>query len=395
MSTTSILDDSVRGRYINDYIAGVESRRVYDQFTYPISQDKEILQRSTSITVPFLSSMSISAQTISETVDITPQTLRDTTASLTPTSRGDAIQDSELLLKQSYTDYGQQRFRVVGDNMMETLEALLVDTALAGSMVSRYVARASLDAGTALHRLSYAAFAKAESYLTAMMCPQWVEQEGQGYWAAAFHPDIYYDLRTSTPIVEIAEYQNANVILNNELGALGRFRLVVSPWAKVFMSAGLANGTAAAYTLSAAASALDKSLSITTATNVASGRLLTVGTIETGDTFYPMNERVDHVSGTTTSVIVGQGSNGGLKYDHANGSTVSNADSVYPVLFGGPMSIAKAYASDVGEYGEVVGPKMSGNLDQFVSLGWKFYGGYGRINENWLIRGEYSSSLDA
>jgi hypothetical protein len=262
-------------------------------------------------------------------------------------------------------------------------------------MVSRGAARASIDAGTTGHRLSYAAFAKAESYLTAGMCPQWVEEGGNGHWMAAFHPDVYYDLRTSTPIVEIAEYQKPGIILNQELGTLGRFKLVVSPWAKVFMSAGIANGTAAAYTLSADANALAKSVSIATATNVASGRLLTIGTLETGNTFYPMNERVDHVSGTTTSVIVGSGPNGGLKYDHDSGEAVSNADSVYPVLFGGPMSIAKAYAGDVGEYGEVVGPQRSGNVDQFVTLGWKWYGGYGRINENWLVRGEYSSSLDA
>lgn len=394
MSTTSVLSNSVRGRYINDYIWGAMRRRVYDQFCYPISKDKDILQRSNSVTIPFLSSMTISANTISETVDITPQTLRDTTASVTPSSRADAIQDSELLLLQSYTDYGAARFRVVGENMMDTIEAQNIDASLAGSMVSRAAARASLDAGTAGNRLNYAAFAKAESYLTAMGCPQWIDGEA-GAWAAAFHPDVYYDLRTATPIVEIAEYQKANIILNNELGSLGRFRLVVSPHAKIFMGAGADNATSSAYTLSAAANALATSLSIGTATNVASGRFLKIGTEETANTFYPMNERVDHVSGTTTSVIVGQGPNGGLKYDHASGEAVRNADDVFPVLFGGPQSVAKVYAVDVGEYGQVVGPKRDGIVDQFVSLGWKFYGGFGIINQNWLVRGEYSSSLDA
>jgi len=92
---------------------------------------------------------------------------------------------------------------------------------------------------------------------------------------------------------------------------------------------------------------------------------------------------------------VGAGANGGFKFEHASGTAVRNADSVYPVLWGGPKSLAKVYATEVGEFGEVVGPKMSGMVDQFVSLAWKWYGDYAIVNENWLVRGEYASSLDA
>ena len=92
--------------------------------------------------------------------------------------------------------------------------------------------------------------------------------------------------------------------------------------------------------------------------------------------------------------LVGGGSNGGLKYDHASGTGINNNDSVYTCLFGGPKSIAKVYAPDIGEFGEVVGPKRDGLLDQFVSLGWKWHGAYAIMNENWLTRWEGSSSLD-
>jgi hypothetical protein len=59
------------------------------------------------------------------------------------------------------------------------------------------------------------------------------------------------------------------------------------------------------------------------------------------------------------------------------------------------MSLAKVYATEVGEFGEVVGPLRQGFVEQWVSLGWKWYGQYGRISENWLARGEYSASMDA
>jgi len=55
----------------------------------------------------------------------------------------------------------------------------------------------------------------------------------------------------------------------------------------------------------------------------------------------------------------------------------------------------KAYDPMVGEFGEVVGPKKEGLLDQFVTLGWKWYGAYARPIENRIIRGEYSLSRDA
>ena len=92
--------------------------------------------------------------------------------------------------------------------------------------------------------------------------------------------------------------------------------------------------------------------------------------------------------------LVGSGSNGGLRYDHATGVAVRNADSVYPVAYGGPNSLVKMYAPDVGEFGDIV-IKKQGMLDQFFSVGWKFYGNYGLIAENRLARGEYSSSADA
>ena len=54
----------------------------------------------------------------------------------------------------------------------------------------------------------------------------------------------------------------------------------------------------------------------------------------------------------------------------------------------------KVFASEVGEFGEVVGPMKDGSAEQWTSLAWKWFGGYGRMAENYLIRGEYSSSLD-
>lgn len=397
MSTVAQLSSAVRARYMPDYIRGVENRKLYELMCYPIAKDKEILQNSSSVYTPYLSDMNITAQTISETVDIPPQNLRDTTADITPTSRGDAIQDSEKLLLQAYTDYKAARFEKLGQNVVATLEALIIDSAMAGSLVQRYEARTGMDAGNANALLVDTEFFEAANLLKEMGCPQ-VQEDGINVtngFIAIMHPDVYFDLLAGGLIDDIASYQDKGIWLNGTLGTLNGFQIIASPFAKVFMGAGEDNATSlGADTLDAAHNALVKELSITTGTNAGSGRYLTVGSEETGTTFYPTNERVKHVSGTSTSIIVGSGPNGGLKFDHPSGTFVQNNDSVYPVLFGGPNSIAKIYAPEVGEFGEVVGPKKDGLLDQFVSLGWKWYGAYAIMNQNWLVRGEYASSLD-
>jgi N4-gp56 family major capsid protein len=398
MSTTTTLSNSVSGRYLNDYIEGVLARKVYDILCYPISGDRELMQRQTSITVPFLSGMAIGSSAISQTVDITPQTLKDATASLTPSSRGEAIQDSEELLLTTYTPYAAARYKVIGENMQDTIEAYSLETIMNGSLIHRAAARGSLDAGTSGHRASDSTFAVAKRLMQGLGCPMapGVAGEGTGALFAILHPDAYYDVKTGGNIVTIATYVNPGIIINNELGSLDDFRLIVTPWAKVMVGAGIDNTSAVATTLSAAEERLDKVMAVAASTNITVGAYLNVGSEETSSTLYPMTERVRYVSTSTLDItFVGQGPNGGFKYDHASGVAVNNNDSVYPIIFGGPRSVAKAYASDVGENGQVVGPLKTGLLEQFISLGWKWWGGYARISENWLARAEVSSSLDA
>ena len=101
------------------------------------------------------------------------------------------------------------------------------------------------------------------------------------------------------------------------------------------------------------------------------------------------------VTDTICDVFVGTGENGGLRFARAATDTVTNDDSVYTIVLGGPQSLYKLYAPSVGEFGQIVGPKTSGLADQFSSVAWKFYGGYGRLTENLLLRGEFSTSYEA
>jgi N4-gp56 family major capsid protein len=401
--TTANLTNAIGTRYTLAYQRAAEVERLYDQLAAPVSAPQfELEQRrglGTTYTFQFLSDMSIVNQTVSEDDDIATQILRDATATMTPTSRADGLRWSQLLDLSVFTDYVAGRAEVLGRNMMETIDNQARNAALQGSLVVRAAARASLDAGTATHNWTEAGIWNAVSTAESLKMPPFVDARGRKMLLAIGHPDAYYDLFHGGNVVSAAIYQDKGILFNGELGEIANCKLIISPSAKVFGAAGADNASAmntgSGYTLSAAANALATSIGVTTATNIGSGRFLTIGTEETGATHYDDNERVKHVSGTTTSVIVGQGANGGLRFDHALGATVYNNDSVYPVAYGTPKSLVKVFAAEVGEFGELVGPNKTGTVEQWTTLAWKWFGAYARMAENYIIRGEYSSSLDA
>ena len=392
------ISNSVRTQYIEEYLRAAEMARLYDQLAAPIGKDMSQLARGSSVQVNALSDMQPGTTAISEVSDITPQALRDATLTITPTSRGEAIQSSELILNQTYTDYAASRYRVVGKGLMESLEVLARDAATQGQLVLRHagIARTAFAAASTGHRATDGLFSDVSSMLETLKCPGFKSLAGGRRWAAIMHPAVFHDIREDGNVNSIGIYQDKGITLNYELGAIGPFALVVSAWAKVFGGAGAATdpGSAEFWTLGTAAKALDKTIVISTVTHLDTAyKWFTIGTRETGDTHYPMNERVrfiSHVSGTAT--IIGEGANGGLRFDHAAGAWIGNATDAYTIVFGGPTSLAKVYEPSVGEYGTIVGPKKDGLIDQWATLGFKWYGNYGRMSESWLVRAEVAAS---
>ena len=396
--TTINLSNSIRTQYIEEYQKGADTARVYDQLAKPIGKDMGRLEKGSSVQVEYLSDLQPREQSISETADVTTQTMRDGTASLTWQSRADGVTFSEILAFQNFTDYEAAALRKVGKNMMQTVEILAKNAALTGTHVERAAARAALDAGTAGHRLTESVLIKLDAILQDLMVPTYVNPNGFEQWMAIMAPAAYHDLRQSGNVIEVAKYQSGNNVLKWELGSLGRFKLISTAWAKTFGAAGADNATNVATTLSTAANALDKTIVTAgdVSANIAAGRIWTIGTEETGNTHYATNEFVRVVSASTTTLtIVGAGENGGLLYDHPAGTPVRNADNVYPVVFGGPESMAKLYHTGTGEYGEVLDPEIIGAAKQWTRIVWKYYGNYGLLAQNGILRGEFASSLDA
>jgi N4-gp56 family major capsid protein len=393
---TSNLTNARFTKYLPDYIRAAMFNRVYDILA-KVPEDNADLYRSSSIVLNFLSDLEPGTTEIPENTDVTPVGFRDATATITPTSRWNAIEVSEKLMNQAGTNYAQERFEILGKNQAETVDALAQAVAPQGLVVSRPAARTSIDAGTAAHLLTAAKFSNASADLQTFKVPGWEDpMSGLPKYFAILHPYAFADLRADTPILAVGEYQKSSIVLAHELGELGPFKLIVTPWAKTFWGGGAANASAIETTLNGAVNALAKTVVVAANTNMDVGDRVLIGSHETGNTHYATNEIVTITSINSTTIgVAGEGANGGLRFDHATGVAVSNDDGVGTVVFGGPESLVKIYDPLVGEFGDVVGPKKEGMLNHLESLAWKWYGAYDRPIENRIVRYEVAFSRDA
>jgi len=413
-SSSPVTLSSIIARYGESYLKGAKRALLYDQIAvdytkYLPGMTMEQIMRSSTVYVPFRSGMNIGTSTLSETTDLTPQARYDATATVTTTSRGEALQWSQQLAIQAFSEFTASAFEDIGENTVETIESVIIDAALAGTWYDRYAAsRSSLDAGTAAHNMSDSKFRQVDSMFQSMMVPGYVG-EGGPEWMAIMHPAVSHDIQEGGKVVYVGEYQDKGIILNWELGKLGRFKIVASPYAKVFYGAGANFDTDVDTQVDTAVVRLDETMVTAddVSANVAKGMFWTVGTIETGNTFYPMNERFVPLSASTTTVTVsGTSPNGGFRYDHSTASDVIANDSVYTVLFCGPESLVRLYAIDPAngdpdarpapgvKGAAIVGPLKTGLAHQWDSLAWKWWGGYGRISEHRLYRYECTVSAE-
>jgi N4-gp56 family major capsid protein len=393
---TSNLTNARFTKYMPDYIRAAMFSRVYDVLA-KVPEDNANLYRSSSIVLNYLSDLEPNTAEIPENTDVTPVSFRDATDTISPTSRYNAIEASEKLMNQAGTNYPQERFEALGKNAMESIDLVAQAAAVKGALRYAGAARTSLDAGTAAHLLAAGTFDKATADLQTFKVPGWEDPaSGQEKWFAIMHPYAFADLRTSSPITTISQYQKASILLKYELGELGPFKIVVTPWAKTFWGGGAANASAIETTLNGAVNALAESIVVAANTNIDVGDRVMIGTHETGSTHYSTNEIVTVTSVNSTTIgVAGEGANGGLRFDHVHGASVSNDDNVGTVVFGGPESLVKIYDPLVGEFGDVVGPKKEGVLDHLYTLAWKWYGVYDRPIENRILRYEVAFGRDA
>jgi N4-gp56 family major capsid protein len=388
VTTTSVLTNSVQAKYQATYIMSVKQQLYYDQLSYIV--EKANMLKGSSIKVPFLFDLPPNVTAVSQTSDIVPRTFTDKLFTITPDLYGDAVQLSEKLRRTAFTDAEKGGAELVGRQAGKSVDYLARTQATQGTWVGyggSATSRSTCDAAN--DQLAYADFITSAAYLADMNA----EPIANGKYTAVMGHPVLKDVLEDSVVQALASYQKGEIILNGEIGTLGGVKVVVTPWAKRFYGAGAANDSISTTVATTALVPGDLTFAAAADTNISVGDWLTFGTVESSTTEYPETELVQVTGGSSGAwTIAGGGTNGGFKFAHAVGDTIKDNDTVHAVCFYGKNSIGKIFSPETGAMGKVLPPKTTGLLDQFVSLPWKWFGGFARVAENRMRRVEVATS---
>lgn len=388
VTTTTTLSNSVQIKYQAEYILAAKQMLYYDQLSYNV--EKANMIKGSSIKVPFYFDLPPNVTTVPQTSDITPRTMADTLVEFTPYLYGDAVQLSEQLRRTAFTDVEKAAAALVGRQAGKSVDYLARTAATQGTWV-RYggsaTSRATCDAVN--DQLAYSDFITSASFLSDMGA----EPVSNGKFLVVLGHPVLKDILEDSVVQALASYQKGEIILNGEIGTLGGVKIVVTNWAKRFYGAGAANDSIATTVATTAIVPGATTFRAAADTSISVGDWLTFGSIESSTTEYPETELVQVVSGSSSPfTITGGGANGGFKFAHAIGDSIKDNDTVHAVCFYGAKSIGKVFSPDTGNLGKVLPPKTTGMLDQFLTLPWKWFGGYNRTAENRMLRVEVATS---
>ena len=191
------------------------------------------------------------------------------------------------------------------------------------------------------------------------------------------------------------KYRHPNEIFKNMPGfTFAGIRFVPHRAGKLYLSGGAT--AQAATTLSAAVAAGATSCTVASATGLAAGDYITLGTLEANDAD---QVQITVVSGTDLTIKGGGNTPGnlGCAYAHASGAAVTEAANVAAVPIIGKNSLKGVHGDDTGRYGiatlaEGLDVLQTGGQGRFVYPGWYWFGGVG-IWTRYLIRGECAVSF--
>ena len=196
-----------------------------------------------SVIFTIFADLAAATSTLSETADLTPETMSDSQVTVTLAEYGNTVNTTAKLRGTSFLDVDATAANLIGYNAGISIDTVVQEILAAGSNVA-YGGGGSSDPSS---RVTVAA----EDIIEANdVRKQTAALRGanvatfNGYYMGYIHPDVSYDLRRETgnaswnaPHVAV-DTQN---IYNGEIGTFESVRFIETPRAKVFANA--SNGT--------------------------------------------------------------------------------------------------------------------------------------------------------
>ncbi len=204
----------------------------------------DVTSPGTPVNFRFWTDMTAAVSALSETVDITPVALADTSVQVTPAEHGNGINKTIVIRSDSYLNhFDSDAASLVAWNMVDSVDKIAA-VALDAAGTETYVGQATEAAITATDIMTASEVRQKHAELEAANVLPFA-----GNFFSLIHPHVSYDLKSETgdgAWVAPAQYVNTDQIYNNELGLFGGFRFINS--SRALLNADGGAGTVDTYT---------------------------------------------------------------------------------------------------------------------------------------------------
>lgn len=175
-----------------------------------------------SVTWDIYDNLARSTAALTETSDVTPVALSDSTVTVTLVERGNAVVTTAKLRGTSFLNVDADAANIIGYNMVDSIDRVVHDVLVGGSNVlysaveDASAGRTNIDDGDTISASlirQAVANARADSAM-----PRY-----DGLFWGFIHPDVSFDLREDTAVTDIIQYQIRQAGQEVRAGSIGQF----------------------------------------------------------------------------------------------------------------------------------------------------------------------------
>ena len=350
---------------------------------------------------------------LSQSTDITTQTLSNSQIVVSLAEYGSAVTTNAVLRGESYVEIDPIVANVIGYNAGVSIDSVARNALSLGGTQFKNAGAATLSTSLATNianvaALSTGATATYNDILGAQktLRAQSVAPFGS-YYAAVIHPDVAYELQLTNNYLAPHQYAQPAEIWAGEVGALNGFRFIETPRAQVYGTTSDANSIP--LTLNSAISAgattsislVATGISTTNPLDFSVGTLIKLTDSANGNsqTVSVSTAQVATSSPVTVAVTSFTSPSGGYATATTSVTVVSGAPGVdspvYSTYLLGRQALAKVHSivDGNGPVPKIIPGPITDTLRRFVPLGWYWLGGYSNFRQPALLQYLTQSSL--
>lgn len=377
----------------------LKNKEVFGQFVDWQSPIPEDGGGAATFDFPAFGALNPTDTVLPEDRDVTPENIYDFNQTVTPYEYGRAAAVSKLSRWRSRVNLPQQLARIMADDRINSIDRI-IRRAVYGHGSSRPTNTFHIDGSTAMSDLTATSSADIITWafitdLTMQAASMGIEPMDGANFVSIVHPLLIRDIQNLADFKNVGYYQVPDIIYRGEVGMLAGVRFIQSRQAKVFWGAGAATATAGSTTLNGAVAAGTNTIVVASASNIAVGDYLTIGTVETESVSPGANlEQVLVTAVVSTTLTVrslgtykpdSNNKTSGLLYDHASGEAVVETYNVAALPIIGRNSVIGVHGSSTGRYGKSGYTDGLDILGRFGYVWWYWYGGVARVDRNLLL----------